>query len=137
MQAATTKARQKLVDLAQAMEIRVAPQSAASRLLKLPHEVAEGASGTGFEPDATLGGVELHATETMPLDGGEPPRTKSTMVAETLSAGIQDITNAMVDDFVTMRMILRPVRHGFKRIIFACATPRQNPSWGGLGWGRG
>jgi len=142
VQAATTKARQKLVDLAQAMEIRVAPQSAASRLLKLPHEVAEGASGTGFEPDATLGGVELHATQTMPLDGGEPPRTKSTMVAETLSAGIQDITNAMVDDFKltdVLRMILETMYRamGFDRIIFCMRDPKTETITGRFGLGQG
>ena len=52
-------------------------------------------------------------------------------VAETLTAGIQDITNAMVEDFKlsdVLRMILETMLQGAWNLTgssFACAMPRR------------
>ena len=141
--AATVMARQKLVDLAVAMEIRVSPGSAAANLLKLPdsgrvHE----AHSTSVDGEASLGAFELHATQTAPSDGlGEPPQ-KDPRVTETLTAGIQDITNAMVEDFKlsdVLRMILETMFRAmdFDHIIFCMRDAKTETMTGRFGLGDG
>jgi hypothetical protein len=63
-------------------------------------------------------------------------------VAETLAAGIQDITNAMVEDFKltdVLRMILETMFRamGFDRIIFCMRDPKIESVTGRFGLGEG
>jgi serine/threonine protein kinase len=140
---ATVTARQKLVDLAVAMEIRVSPGSAAANLLKLPDDgrVHE-AHSTSAEGEASLGAFELHATQTAPPDAvGQAPQ-KDLRVTETLTAGIQDITNAMVEDFKlsdVLRMILETMYRAmdFDRIIFCMRDAKTETMTGRFGLGAG
>jgi len=139
--AATTKARQKMVDLALAMEIRVAPNSQAARLIQLPDEKAL-AQGEAATTETGLASVELHATQAAPLETGAQPATKNLMVAETLAAGIQDITNAMVEDFKlsdVLRMILETMLRAmdFNRIIFCMRDAKTDTMIGRFGLGSG
>ncbi len=141
--AATVSARQKLIDLAVAMEIRVAPGSAAANLLKLP-----GASGDPKAHSATadgeagLGAFELHATQTVSADALGQPTLKDSRVTETLTAGIQDITNAMVEDFKlsdVLRMILETMFRAmdFDHIIFCMRDAKTETMTGRFGLGAG
>jgi eukaryotic-like serine/threonine-protein kinase len=139
MQAATLKARKKMVDLAAAMEIRVQPQTAAARLLQAPQEAAPPAASPATD---NLGHFELHATQSeVPAPNAQPAPTSS-QVADTLAAGIQDITNAMVDDFKltdVLRMILETMYRamGFDHIIFCLRDAKTETMTGRFGLGNG
>jgi len=145
VQAATLKARIKLKDLAVAMEIRVAPGSAAAKLLMPPVDIDLDleARGAQKEQDSTLGGFELHATHTGIFSAATPQSAiKDDRVAQTLSAGIQDITNAMVEDFKLsdiLRMILETMFRamGFDHIIFCMRDPKTESMTGRFGLGGG
>jgi serine/threonine protein kinase len=141
VQSATAKARQKLVDLATAMEIRVTPGSAAAKLLTLPQ--AQTAHGREHKPEAdgNLGGLELHATQAQFPEDMEHKLQKSSQVADTLAAGIQDITNAMVEDFKltdVLRMILETMYRAmeFDRIIFCMRDAKTEMMTGRFGLGQ-
>ena len=139
---ATARARQKLVDLAAAMDIRVAEGSAAAKLLKLPTPADQAAPGQATEADLNLSKLELHATNTW--KEGEAPlqAQRGSAVADILSAGIQDITNAMVEDFKltdVLRMILETMYRAlaFDRIIFCMRDAKTETVTGRLGLGDG
>lgn len=143
IQDATVTARQKLIELAAAMEIRVKPGSAAAKLLKSPD--------TGNDRDAVdraasathgLAAFELHATHTVSADAAGQAPHKDLRVTETLTAGIQDITNAMVDDFKltdVLRMILETMLRAmhFDHIIFCMRDARTETMTGRFGLGDG
>ena len=140
VQDATLKARQKLIDLAGAMEIRVAPGSPASKLLKAPENLTSQSAEQSPDTDGNLGRFELQATQAAPLNGVIEPPPKDNRVADTLSAGIQDITNAMVEDFKltdVLRMILETMYRamGFDRIIFCMRDAKTETVTGRFGLG--
>jgi len=142
VQAATIKARQKLIDLAAAMEIRVNPGSAAAKLLRMPDELSSRPAALQADTDGNLGRFELQATQSAPLDSTEATITRAGQVAETLAAGIQDITNAMVEDFKltdVLRMILETMYRAleFDRIIFCMRDPKTEMMSGRFGLGQG
>lgn len=139
---ATLRARQKLVELAQAMELTIAPGSAAAKLLQLPADTAHVPASAPHETDGNLGSFALHATQAAPLDEPGDPVVRSSRVAETLSAGIQDITNAMVEDFKltdVLRMILETMLRAleFDRIIFCMRDAKTEMMTGRFGLGQG
>ena len=143
VQGATVKARKKLVELAVAMEIKVAPQSAAARLLKVPMDESD---STVHSTEGTLESMELQATSSSlaPLDGGDTTATGAIRIAlgDTLAAGIQDITNAMVDDFKlvdVLRMILETMFRAMEldRIIFCMRDAKTEVMTGRFGLGTG
>ncbi|OYU44830.1 MAG: serine/threonine protein kinase [Burkholderiales bacterium PBB4] len=143
---ATAKARQKLVDLAQAMEIRVPAGSAAARLLRLPDApdsaIAPAASPRSTDPDVNLSSLELHATPGVHDATLGDAAGRQAAVANTLSAGIQDITNAMVDDFKlsdVLRMILETMYRAlaFDHIIFCMRDAKTEMMTGRFGLGSG
>jgi serine/threonine protein kinase len=139
MAVAIEQAKAKLVEMVVAMEIRVTPTSAAHKLL------------TAIPPEAppvldahmpgNISNLELQATQAVDI-GALAPSRKSNQVAETLAAGIQDITNAMVEDFKltdVLRMILETMYRamGFDRIIFCMRDPRTETVTGRFGLGEG
>jgi hypothetical protein len=143
VQTATVTARQKLVELAQAMEIRVTPGSAAAKLLTIPDViVGETDPVDAATADSCWAAFELHATNTAVMDAaGNPPR-KDLRVTETLTAGIQDITNAMVEDFKlsdVLRMILETMYRAmhFDHIIFCMRDAKTETMTGRFGLGDG
>lgn len=130
----TERAQQKLADLAVAMEIFVPPGSAASRLLGV-------VASDGPATDGSLGSFELQATQAV-VDTALVQQVRSPKVAETLAAGIQDITNAMVEDFKltdVLRMILETMFRAleFDRIIFCMRDPKTEIMLGRFGLGQG
>ena len=124
IEGAAVEARRKLYQMAQAMNLYVAPASPANRLLRAPIETPT----TVIEEDS-LTPHELQATLPAPLPpqaGGAQAAAATVNAAEMMAAGIQDITNSMVENFrlnEVLRMILETMFRalGFQR---ACATPR-------------
>ena len=144
MQAATTTARQKLIELAAAMELRVTPGSAAANLLSMPTLPSgkDGDDGPMQEADNGLAAFALHATTTTLPDGHGLAAPRDSPVTQILTAGIQDITNAMVEDFKltdVLRMILETMIRAmhFDHIIFCMRDAKTETMTGRFGLGNG
>lgn len=149
VQAATTVARKKLVELAQAMEIKVPHSSRAALLLKHPQDPAASASTASSRHSDMLARSALEATQTAsaatsPCAPSDPDCVPPAPghVADTLAAGIQDITNVMVEDFKlsdVLRMILEAMFRAldFRRIIFCMRDPKTDTLTGRFGLGAG
>ncbi len=142
VQRATTVARKKLVELAQAMEIKVPHSSRAALLLQTPQDATAPFSAAAASQGDMLAGSVLEATQT--ASAATPNRATTTPghVAETLAAGIQDITNVMVEDFKlsdVLRMILEAMFRAldFHRIIFCMRDPKTDTLTGRFGLGAG
>jgi len=135
-------AKTKLQDMASAMEIRVKKDSAAHRVLGgAPTSPSAAAAAHAAGTDASIGQLELQATQSIDLSA-MPEAPKSREVAETLAAGIQDITNAMVEDFKltdVLRMILETMYRAleFDRVIFCMRDPKTEMMVGRFGLGQG
>jgi eukaryotic-like serine/threonine-protein kinase len=127
---AADQARQRLTQLAQAMDIQLPKSSPAQRLL---------APLTPSLED-TLSPHQLQATVVQ----GELPTgvIAPEEAAAVLAAGIQDITNAMVESFKlneVLRMILETMYRGlgFRRVIFCLRDPKTETLTGRFGLGDG
>lgn len=132
-EAAADLARQRLAEMAQAMDIHIAKNARAQRLL-VPLQPST---------DDSLSPHELHATlvaeQTLSLTEAGPAREQA---AQTLAAGIQDITNVMVENFKlneVMRMILETIYRGlgFRRVVFCLRDPKTEMLTGRFGLGEG
>ena len=141
--ASVEKARQKLQDMARAMDLRVRPGGGAHRMLYPEHAppVAPGHPATGRDDDCPI-------TELAPQPAaGQDPRSQSThrggqSTTDTLAAGIQDITNAMVSDFKladVLRMVIETMFRaiGFDRVVFCMRDAKTDTVCGRLGLGEG
>ncbi|MCW2312427.1 HDOD domain-containing protein [Rhodoferax antarcticus] len=148
VQAATAAARKKLVELAQAMDITVRADSLAAHLLNQQvHLAVAGQAGPGRNQDVdTIISNEFHA---MPVLSAQPATMAAATQAsvsgqrsQTLVAGVQDITNAMVEDFNlsdVLRMILETMFRAleFDRIVFCMRDPKTDTLTGRFGLGNG
>jgi len=88
-----------------------------------------------------LAPLELHATQVVPPQIGEAAPHDGQRVAQILVAGIQDITNAMVEDVKLsdlLRMILETMFRAmdFQRIIFCMRDPKTDALTGRFGLGK-
>jgi HD-like signal output (HDOD) protein len=145
MQAAAVMAQQRLADLAVAMNLQVQPGSPMKKLL------APAGNGTAqhAEPDS-ISEHALHATLPISPEAAEaaaagiapagPPATKPAMAAAMMAAGIQDITNTMVEDFKlneVLRMILETMLRALdlQRIVFCLRDPKTETLTGRFGLG--
>jgi serine/threonine protein kinase len=147
LESATNVARERLVELARAIDINVAPGSAAERLLVAPPDthrtvmlIEPATPGSG--KDDTVASFELHATQPVSAELASTLGTKPQRVSEMLAAGIQDITNAMVEDFKltdVLRMILETMYRamGFRQIVFCMRDARLDALTGRFGLGPG
>lgn len=142
LQAATLLARQKFIHMATAMDIKVQAHSAAARLWQTPPSAPD--TPHHAEPLAdSLDALALQATAIEPpqaitVNSNSPERH----VAEMLAAGIQDITNAMVEDFKltdVLRMILETMFRAmdFQRVVFCMRDPKTDALTGRFGLGKG
>lgn len=138
LQQATASARQKLADMAQAMQLHVLPGSPARRLL---HDAA-----ALPETPADPGPAEaLRATVTQATTGAPPTSVTelSQQTTQVMVAGIQDITNAMVmEDFKlndVIRMILETMLRALdcRRIVFCLRDVKSGCLSGRFGLGAG
>jgi serine/threonine protein kinase len=130
--------QQRLAQMAQAMNLQVSPQSAAKRLFPSPAAQAANAAAASKDHDS-LTPHTLHAT----LESDAPtilsPRENA---SEVLAAGIQDITNSMVENFKlndVLRMILETMFRalGFRRIVFCLRDAKTETLTGRFGLGEG
>ena len=138
---ATLRARHKLVALAEALDLRVEPDTPAARLLTLPPAAESAAT-----PQDALAPLELRAAETQPLpavlESQAGGAVSVAQVNEVLAAGIQDVTNAMVESFQlndVLRMILETMFRalGFRRMVFCLREARTDLMTGRFGLGEG
>ncbi len=130
---ATDLARQRLAQMAEAMDIKLAKGSAAERLLAPLTPAA----------DDSLTPHQLQATQvvepTQQLSGQQLTREQA---VDMLTAGVQDITNAMVETFKlneVLRMILETIYRGlgFRRVVFCLRDPKTEALTGRFGLGDG
>ena len=141
IEAASAAAQQRLAQMAQAMNLHVSVKSAAHRLLAVPSsgDAKTVVAGRAGEHDS-LTPHELHATLTM--SERAPAVTAVENASEVLAAGIQDITNTMVENFRlndVLRMILETMYRalGFRRIVFCLRDPKTHTLTGRFGLGEG
>lgn len=139
--AATLAARQKLVTMAQVLELRVEKGTPAARLLVLP---ASPDAPTDIEDMLSTHELRAHDTHTLPvmLQTQAGMASSPAEVAEVLSAGIQDITNAMVENFKLndiLRMILETMFRalGARRMVFCLRDAKTDIMTGRFGLGEG
>lgn len=136
----TTTARKKLIEMAEAMDIHVKPGSAAAKLLHLP-QATEDAEKVDSEPPDSLLPLELQATQVLITPVTPSPAFDPNQVGQILAAGIQDVTNAMVEDLKLsdlLRMILETMLRAmdFQRIIFCMRDPKTDTLTGRFGLGK-
>jgi len=141
IEAASEVAREKLAQMAKAMNLHVTAQSPARRLLAAPMASSLSADQADQltlrdSPDSLVP-HSLHATVTVQQ---QAPRSALENASEVLAAGIQDITNSMVENFKlndVLRMILETMYRalGFRRIVFCLRDPKQDALTGRFGLG--
>jgi serine/threonine protein kinase len=139
VQAAVQQSRERMADLAPVLQLSPKPGTPAARML-------QGAAGSGTN-DADADTLTPHQLDTLvqtqpaPLEmaagGGIAPADDP---ARTLAAGIQDISNTLVENFKlneVLRMILETMyrAHGFQRVIFCLRDARTGVLTGRFGLG--
>jgi hypothetical protein len=143
IEAASAAAQLRLAQMAQAMNLQVAPQSPVRRLFAVPQPNPANASAQDatliLDAPDTLAQHALQATVTVAL---APPGNPVENAAEILAAGIQDITNTMVESFQlndVLRMILETMFRalGFRRVLFCLRDAKTNMLTGRFGLGDG
>ena len=128
--------RAKLVELADAMQLKVMPGSRAARLVQ-----AQRPQEQPGQAAATTAGAAAAATTSVQTAGSDPVTQDGARdVQQILNAGIQDITNAMAGEFKIgdiLRMILETMYRGmaFERIIFCMRDPKADVISGRFGLG--
>ncbi len=131
--AAADRARQRLAQMSEAMQILLPRDSVAQRLLA-PLTAAPQDSLAPHQLQAT---IKLDRTQTLVHEHDD--RESATQM---LAAGIQDITDAMVEQFqlnAVLRMILETIYRAlrFRRVIFCLRDSRGQTLTGRLGVGEG
>ncbi len=126
--AAVGRSRGRLTDLAAGLEIRLPPGAAAERLLApKPQAGSASATPTGRGACDTLSDLAIgpgRVEDTLVLAAPQGrDRAAAADPAGVLAAGIQDITNSMVDEVKlgeVLRMILETMYRalGFRRVLF-------------------
>lgn len=142
IKSATMVARKKLVELADAMEITVRTDSIATHLLQGSLDAKMEHLKYTAEDINTLAKAELPATEVMSVSKPMPTQQQKEFVAQTLAAGIQDISNVMVEDFKlsdVLRMVLEAMIRAFDfhRIVFCMRDTKTDTLTGRFGLGAG
>jgi eukaryotic-like serine/threonine-protein kinase len=127
---AADTARQHLAQTTEALELHLPRDSKAQRLL---------APLTPSVHDS-LSPHELAPTVVMERTQDAPAQTPSEQATQLLAAGVQDITDAMVDNFqlnAVLRMILETIYRalGFRRVVFCLRDARGQALTGRLGVG--
>lgn len=130
---AADQARQRLAQVADAMGIQLPKNSPARRLL------------APLTPtlDDSLSAHQLQATQILePTQSLSRQQLTREQAAEMMAAGIQDITNVMVENFKlneVLRMILETIFRalGFRRVVFCLRDPKTETLTGRFGLGEG
>jgi hypothetical protein len=129
------------------MNLVVSKHSPAIRLIASPAVMdAGGLPGEASLPNADS--LSIHALQATAMraeadvEAAVPPACTPGRAAEVLAAGIQDITNSMVDSFKVneiLRMILETMFRalGFRRVLFCLRDPKTETLTGRFGLGEG
>ncbi|MBX3604682.1 MAG: HDOD domain-containing protein [Piscinibacter sp.] len=141
---ATDNARQRLAQLAQAMNLQVSAGSPARRLFAtvvVDPPVRPDDTLTPHQLQATVAAFQGTLTES-PSEEQAAAEARRADAADVLAAGIADITNSMVDSFKlneVLRMILETMFRalGFRRIVFCLRDPKTETLTGRFGLGEG
>ncbi len=141
IQQATSMAREKLAHMAQAMQVQVAPNSPARRLL---HEREENPK-TRLDAAETLHATVLEAAPQPTLQTQSQAQAVTAMLPATdvLVAGIQDVTNSMVAESFKLndviRMILETMLRALncQRMVFCLRDVKSDCLTGRFGLGAG
>ncbi|MBT9491053.1 MAG: HDOD domain-containing protein [Paucibacter sp.] len=130
---AADQARQRLAQVADAMGIQLPKNSPARRLLAPLTPTA----------DDSLSAHQLQATQILePTQSLSRQQLTREQAVEMMAAGIQDITNVMVENFKlneVLRMILETIFRalGFRRVVFCLRDPKTETLTGRFGLGEG
>lgn len=133
-QAAADRARERLKQITQAMNLVVPASSPARRLLEAP----AAATLVAPRPADPLTAHALQATIVLDEHPTLPGRA-----ADVLAAGIQDITNSMVSEQFRLNDVLRMIIEimlralGFRRVVFCLRDARGECLSGRFGLGEG
>jgi eukaryotic-like serine/threonine-protein kinase len=142
IQSAAETARQRLAQMAQAMNLQVSAGSPARRLIATaviaPQEGS--ANDDSLTPHALQATVVNYAETVVADVPTAPAELARENAAELLAAGIADITNSMVESFKlneVLRMILETMFRalGFRRIVFCLRDPKTETLTGRFGLG--
>jgi serine/threonine protein kinase len=123
LEQAADVARQRLAQMTQALDLHLPRDSRAQRLLAPVTPSLDDSLGQALEPiEATI------------------PMSPADQASQLLAAGVQDITDAMVDNFqlnAVLRMILETIYRalGFRRVVFCLRDARGQALTGRLGVG--
>jgi serine/threonine protein kinase len=141
---ATVAAQLKLSDSARAMNLQVQPGSRASRLLAArvsPSDNATTANTDSLAPHALQATpIEADAVSLAKPLATTPSRTPG-QAAQTLAAGVQEITDAMTSDSFRLNEVLRMVLEtmlralGLRRVVFCLRDPKTETLTGRFGLG--
>ncbi|HET9976464.1 MAG TPA: HDOD domain-containing protein [Burkholderiaceae bacterium] len=134
LQAAAVASRQRLAQLAQAMQLQLGAKARARKLL---------AGETKPTPAVdALAEHTLKATAPAPLDAAAAAFARDgAPVADVLAQGVQDITAHMVADSFKLNEVLRMILEtmyralGFRRVVFCLRDARTNMLTGRFGLG--
>jgi serine/threonine protein kinase len=137
IEGAADVAQQRLAQMAKAMNLQVSAQSPARRLFATAATQTT-KTLTGDEHDSLVP-LTLQATVAV---AREAPRSSLDNASDVLAAGIQDITNTMVENFKlndVLRMILETMFRalGFRRIVFCLRDAKTETLTGRFGLGDG
>ena len=128
---AADQARQRLAQMAQAMDVKIDKASPAQRLL----------APLAVSGEDTMSEHTLQATQVMePTLQLTPQQQTRSQAVEILALGVQDITNAMVENFKVnelVRMVLETMYRGLRcrRIVFCLRDPKTDALTGRFGLG--
>jgi eukaryotic-like serine/threonine-protein kinase len=126
---ATTSSQKKMREMANAMDMKIYPGSRIERLLGGSHPEPKEAASSG-----SITQFQLQAASKPVQDGCDigiqDIQNEIPSISQRLAAGIQDATNAMVEDFKltdVVRMILETMYRSlnFDRIIFCMIDPKS------------
>jgi serine/threonine protein kinase len=134
---AAKSAQKRLVELAKAMNLTVVAHSPARRLLDQAVRPLEAPKAPAADDSLTP-----HSLRASAVAPGAPPPNAIENANEILAAGIQDITNTMVENFRlndVLRMILETMYRalGFQRVVFCLRDAKTNTLTGRFGLGDG
>jgi hypothetical protein len=148
MGASLSIARKKMADMADAMAVTASPKAAVARLINPPPVLAPGANQHSPMAEGDTLAAELMPT---PVDPASPepapaselsPADTTARIVATLTAGVQDVTDAMVEDVKlsdVLHMILETMFRALdcQRVVFCMRDVKTDTLTGRFGLGVG
>lgn len=140
---AADAARERLIQLADALGLHVTPGAPASRLLVPPAAVGR----SDLESDDALSAGQSSISAGPPMAGGESASRQdegsALLMSEALTSGIQEVTSRMAAENFKLNEVLHQVLDtmyravGFRRVVFCLRDPKTETLTGRFGLGEG